>query len=217
MNQNIHKFDTLETWQHAICKHLSRFSSDANLIVPGGSTPIFLFKKFFNEKRFNQLILSDERITSDKERSNFLTISSLTNSNIFKLCDFPISNHKNISLNKISDALNKIKHPDIALLGLGDDGHYASIFPSTEVIENDKSNNLKIISTKIGDNFEYRITLSEKYIKRTNEILFIAKGKNKYDLINKIENKSEEVINLPIGKLINSYNGKLNIMYCVND
>ena len=47
MNQNIHKFDTLETWQNAICKHLSRFSSDANLIVPGGSTPIFLFKKFF--------------------------------------------------------------------------------------------------------------------------------------------------------------------------
>ena len=113
--------------------------------------------------------------------------------------------------------MNKIKHPDIALLGLGDDGHYASIFPSTEVIENDESNNLKIISTKIGDSFEYRITLSEKYIKRTNEILFIAKGKNKYDLINKIENKSEEVINLPIGKLINSYNGKLNIMYCVND
>ena len=61
------------------------------------------------------------------KRSNFLTIS-LTNSNIFKLCDFPISNYKNISLNKISDALNKIKHPDIALLGLGDDGHYASIF-----------------------------------------------------------------------------------------
>ena len=217
MNQNIHKFDTVANWQNAICNHLSCFSPDANLIVPGGSTPIFLFKKFFNEKTFNQLILSDERITNDKERSNFLTISSLTNSNIFKLCDFPISSHKNISLHKISDALNKIKHPDIALLGLGDDGHYASIFPSTEVIENDESNNLKIISAKIGDSFEYRITLSEKYIKRTNEILFIAKGKNKYDLINKIENKSKEVINLPIGKLINSYNGKLNIMYCVND
>ncbi len=76
---------------------------------------------------------------------------------------------------------------------------------------------MKIISAKIGDSFEYRITLSEKYIKRTIGILFIAKGRNKYDLINTIDNKSEEVINLPIGKLINSYNGKLNIMYCVND
>ena len=64
--------------------------------------------------------------------------------------------------------MNKIKHPDIALLGLGDDGHYASIFPSTEVIENDESNNLKIISAKIGDSFEYRITLSEKYIKKNH-------------------------------------------------
>ena len=66
MNQNIHKFDTVANWQNAICNHLSCFSPDANLIVPGGSTPIFLFKKFFNEKTFNQLILSDERITNDK-------------------------------------------------------------------------------------------------------------------------------------------------------
>ena len=217
MSLNIHHFRGIDDWKMAIFEKLDKFSNGSNIIIPGGETPNFLYEEYFLRKNFRKFILSDERITSDKNRSNYLKISNTIKTFVFQLCDFPINGYKEININQISRMLLELQHPNIALLGIGSDGHYASIFKSMEIIKTDKANNLKIISTDIEGIPEYRITLSENYIKKTKEIMFIAKGKNKYELIKKIESKSAEVADLPISDLISSYNGNLNIMYCIND
>ena len=51
----------------------------------------------------------------------------------------------------------------------------------------------------------------------TNEIIFLIKGKSKSEIVGLIEGNVSEIMHLPIGKLIKSYNGRLSVYYCPND
>jgi len=216
MSLNIQKFKHVEEWKQAIFKILDRLPDSSNIIVPGGETPLFLYEQYFNNRCFGSLVLSDERITANSLESNFISISSLTSANIFSLCKFPIDDYKTIDLNEISTKLSLLDHPKLAILGLGEDGHYASIFPNSLTLAEDTKGRVKI-TTKGNLTDQFRVSLSENYIQMTNEIIFLIKGRSKSEIVGLIEGNASEIMHLPIGKLIKSYNGRLSVYYCPND
>mgnify|MGYP001173640714 FL=1 len=215
MSFKIKKFNIESKWKEAIISKLNYVDSDS-IVVPGGKTPLFLYKEYFSKKLSNILIPSDDRLTEDITKSNYNFIKSYSKTRVIKLCEFPVSDYKDVNLNKISDSILSCQPPNIGLLGLGDDGHFASIFPNSKTIKEDSNGVVRIIYSESSDQ-KYRVTLTEKFIKSIQELLFIVKGQSKFKIINKIKENLSSIKHLPIGKLIQSYDGKLNIMYCVND
>jgi len=72
---------------------------------------------------------------------------------------------------------------DLILLGMGDDGHTASLFPSEPVLhENDKW----VSAYYLESQSMYRITLTAPLINRANEIVVITFGESKAHALNEV-------------------------------
>jgi 6-phosphogluconolactonase len=74
---------------------------------------------------------------------------------------------------------------DLVCLGIGDDGHTASLFPGgKETAENEKW----VVNSVAPDNFPVkdRISLTFPFINKAKNVMFIVSGKNKGDLIKKV-------------------------------
>lgn len=66
--------------------------------------------------------------------------------------------------------------PDLIILGLGDDGHIASLFPGQSWIE---ENSRMVISTVSPFNGQKRVTITKKVIESADKIIVLASGKGK--------------------------------------
>ncbi len=92
---------------------------------------------------------------------------------------------------------------DIMLLGVGTDGHTASLFPGTDAL---KIKNKMVVPVHNENLKSWRVTMTFPVINNSKDILIIAEGKEKTGIIDKIFN--DENTPLPI-KNINALNGKL--------
>lgn len=98
---------------------------------------------------------------------------------------------------------------DIIILGLGKDGHIASLFPNSKLL-NEK--NKWVLFTPPKNGF-MRITLSLPLINKAKHILFLILGSEKKDILNrliKLKRKGAITKNLP-ATLVNKRKG--NIIY----
>jgi 6-phosphogluconolactonase len=71
---------------------------------------------------------------------------------------------------------NQIIRFDVVLLGLGEDGHTASIFPGTKVVNEEKA---FVAAVYIPHLSLWRVTLTYRSINNAREILFLVSGKKK--------------------------------------
>ncbi len=78
--------------------------------------------------------------------------------------------------------------PRLCLLGLGQDGHFASIFPKTEDILPNFSRKHPVIATQASEGvaIQERISLTTEYILQSEEI-YILIGPDKQDILQKIQ------------------------------
>jgi len=164
-------------------KNLSRKKKKLNkrfsFVLTGGASPINLYKSLSKAKidwTNIDLFWGDERFVSSKSNnSNYNLVKkyllnkiNIKNKNIYKIN----TNKKNVS-SAAEDYQNKIKSYfknkkicfDLILLGMGLDGHIASLFPN-----NIKLNKLKIVSPVIRKDFK-RITLNIKTINNSRKII----------------------------------------------
>ena len=59
MSFKIKKFNIESKWKEAIISKLNYVDSDS-IVVPGGKTPLFLYKEYFSKKLSNILIPSED-------------------------------------------------------------------------------------------------------------------------------------------------------------
>lgn len=162
-----------------------------NIMFSGGSTFIEFYKKILKIKKIEKInfILSDERIVKDNNLLNSYNIKKnffsknkrLLKKNFF----FDIKNYINASkknlLQKLKRDYDSMKISiDLAFLGVGNDGHVASIFEK----KNKKypQNNLFCISKKRGEKF-FRVSFKLNYIINLKKIIFVIYGKEKKHLV----------------------------------
>jgi 6-phosphogluconolactonase len=72
---------------------------------------------------------------------------------------------------------------DIILLGLGENGHTASLFPGTPVINSNKKG---VEEVYLEEEEMYRVTMTAPLINLARRVLFLVTGKNKADILQKI-------------------------------
>ena len=107
-------------------------------------------------------------------------------------------------MNKIN-MNNNFPSFDLIILGLGDDGHTASIFPN-QMKTLDTNNCCEVALHPISN--QKRITLTKNTINNAKNIVFHVTGKNKSSVVDKLINKLGKYKNYP-AHYIKPNNGNL--------
>lgn len=183
--------------------------------LSGGKTPVPLYRKLSRKKDMPwnkvHVFLADERfVPYEDECNNYFMINEtfLSHVNIPKKNIHPVSTAENTSLK----AAQKYEHEllsffgskegmlprfDLVLLGIGEDGHTASIFPGDPAVK--ETGRLAVaVSPRDRTNIE-RITLTLPVINNAENVMFLANGKNKAAIIKKVTDGRNK--NLPAGKV----------------
>ena len=189
-------------------------------VVPGGKTPIlfyqYLAKRLDDWSKIN-LLLSDERIVNENSpesnsgmiEKNFL---NLINKRIQKPYFVPIMNgflpkqSKEI-INSLNSIYNTLMSPKAAFLGIGTDGHTASIFSDY----NDSNHQPFILVNRPNDPYQ-RVSVSSKILSKIPLLVFLVAGKEKKNILQQIINPSQNNNALPVQNVINSAQDKVIIL-----
>ena len=99
---------------------------------------------------------------------------------------------------------------DLILLGMGEDGHTASLFPWTSVLE---ETNRIASSTYVDRLGEYRLTLTAQTINHAANVVFLISGESKSSILKEVLEGEYQPQRLP-SQLIRPVNGRL--LFIVN-
>jgi len=196
--------------------------SSFSIVVPGGTTPSYFFRilaKSLVDWQKITIILSDERMVPVYHRaSNYGMIKKFFLEELDddkhpqvlpEMEKFRSENFGNII--QETNILLKEKTPvSQAFLGLGSDGHIASLFP--EKNNTSGSNTSPYFFNKVdGESFR-RMSLSMAFIQQIPELIFLVSGKSKQEVLKSIIDSEKSMLKSPALRLIKNYCGRLNIL-----
>ena len=211
---NIKKFENINTLESTLVKKISLCVSDAikkygdaRILLSGGSTPINLYSLLSKENvdwGKVKIGLVDERFVDQK--SEYSNESHIKNNLVKNWAKTAILSsmvccidNELLNLEMVSNSYSCfMERTDFTLLGMGNDGHTASIFPNDK--ESDElmnSINIGVYSTK-APNYPYnRITCSKEFIAKSNAIVLFFTGVHKFNVL-----KNSSNTNLPISYFV---------------
>ena len=208
-----------ELSSYIISKYILR---GKNIAISGGSTPIMLFKEISKKLTKKEKIESnfywiDERcVLPNSKESNFKTANdylfnkiNIDKKNIYRIIgeNNPDDEQKRYTelLENNLKSINKLPSIDLSILGIGNDGHTASIFPY-QMKKFIDFNTCFIGTHPISK--QKRISLSQNIINNSSEIIFHVTGKNKSDVVDEIINERRNYKSYPASYIKPSF-GKL--------
>ncbi|MGR3176316.1 MAG: 6-phosphogluconolactonase [Candidatus Scalindua sp.] len=97
---------------------------------------------------------------------------------------------------------------DIILLGIGEDGHTASLFPGTDAVEERKLYTVAVFVPRLDT---WRVTLTFPVLNAAREVLFLAAGRSKSDIVQRIISIKQPAKEFP-ASMVNPENGTLHWM-----
>jgi len=178
----------------------------------GGNTPVLLFDKLakigLDKMNYDPMHVfwGDERcVPPDHPESNYgnawnsiLRYLDIPGQNIHRIKGEEDPDDERVRYEEILKIYLPVKNDlprfDLILLGIGSDGHIASIFPDQmEVLESDS---LCAVTKEPGTGHK-RITLTGSVINNAKKILFLVTGKSKAEIVEKILRKGEGFEKLP--------------------
>ena len=187
-----------------------------NVVLAGGSTPKSLYQFLSDEEFKNELDWSrcffyfgDERnVLPDDAESNF----RMANENLLKpleISEFNIFRWhtedkdaekiaedytENIDIAFALDEVEKFPRFDLILLGMGADGHTASLFPYTEALHETEKIAVANYVEKLND---WRFTLTFPTINNARNIMFLVAGEEKAETLRDVLEGEFEPERLP--------------------
>jgi len=166
-----------------------------SFVLTGGDSPIKLYKHLAKSKKINwkkiDFFIGDERYVKENSKNSNIAMCKkylLNKIKISKKQIYSISTEKFSIKDSVINYENKIKKYfsdknirfDLILLGIGNDGHIASLFRNNII-----KNNKKIVKFVKRKDF-LRISLTLKCINNSKNIFLWAPGKKKSYIIKKI-------------------------------
>jgi len=174
---------------------------NVSLIVSGGSSPIQIFKDLSAmETEWDEINISlvDDRVVDKNHTdSNEKLVNDLLITNKAKDANF-------ISICNQSDELTHLNRPfNVMLLGMGEDGHFASLFPeliATNFQYFDISKKAEIFFTEpMGNPCHKRVSMNLSMILQSEAIFLLVSNQKKMEVLNHAQNDKS----LPLYYLLN--------------
>ena len=210
----------------AFSSYFVKFVEGKDLVhvaLSGGSTPKIVFDVLASEhgNKINwsniHFYWGDERcVPPDDDQSNY----KMTVDHLFSKIEVPKENiHRILGENDPSseamryanlleinlDRVAGIPQFDLVILGMGDDGHTASIFPHE--IELWEAEDHCVVATH-PDSGQERVSINGKVINTSKEVAFLVTGQGKAEKIEVITQQKEGFEKYP-ASLVNPNSGKL--------
>jgi 6-phosphogluconolactonase len=212
--QNVCVFDrkddissfVIKTWREISQKGIER-KGLFSVALSGGKTPINLYRKLPGVKEMlpwekTHIFLVDERfVPFEHNDSNYRMLKEtlldhipILPGNIHSipterstLQGSAIAYEEDI---KIFFNLQSGQYPefDLILLGIGEDGHTASLFPGSPVLKEEERLTAAVV---LDETRHSRVTLTLPVINHAKHILFLVVGKNKAPALRKIVDKKD--------------------------
>lgn len=177
-----------------------------SIALSGGNTPKKLYELLAKEPYVNKLnwknifvFWSDERYVSfsDEENNSHMAAVTLLNhvpipqENIFPV---PINFEPEKAASRYEKMIRsffKETEPrfDLILLGIGNDGHTASLFPGTDILEEKKT---LVKEVYLEEKKMYRVSFTLPLINKAKHVIFLVTGKGKAAIIGKLFSKKDK-------------------------
>lgn len=234
MERRIKKFETAKDLSEGLAKNLkeeikkkSGIKEKFFLSLSGGSTPRLLFK-ILADPPFAQdinwdyvhLFWGDERcVPPEDDESNY----GMTKNLLLDKIKIPQENIHRIKGEAIPEGeasryseeikntvliKNGLPRFDYIILGMGEDGHTASLFPGKElhaVSQNISGVAEKTINTDNGEKVQKRISLTKDAICNGGKILFLVTGNKKAQTLSEIIKEKPSSNNYPAAGIHNIF------------
>ncbi|MEI8224748.1 MAG: 6-phosphogluconolactonase [Bacteroidota bacterium] len=191
-----------------------------SVALSGGSTPELLFSLLgdhFSKSvpwEFVHFFWGDERCVSpDNPESNY----GMTRRKLLEKINIPSSNIHRIrgeddpekeasrysaEISENTGKRNGLPLFNLVILGLGEDGHTASIFPENkELLNSDKICEVAVHPLTL----QKRITLTGRVINNADSVNFLVTGAKKADIVEKIIKKNPIALNFPASFIVPVY------------
>lgn len=201
----------LEAWAQECIRTQNRFL----MALAGGSTPRRVYELWASTSRLNwpqvDLVFGDERcVPPDHPDSNYGMVKQALIGNLPR----PPRVHRMPGEDADPDhaalqyerTLNKLMEPeegvDLALLGIGADGHTASLFPESPALEEMER---RCVATTAPDGKSRRLTLTFAELRRAQRIMFLVVGKDKAKILREVLEGDLNPLKLPSQNLLRDY------------
>lgn len=186
-------------------------NKEAFFLVSGGSTPVKLFQVLSQQDISWDKVtvgLVDERfVANNNEFSNELLVKTHLLQNFATKASFigmvqdtenESSNLEICNKNYLPFSQNKT---NVTILGMGEDGHTASLFPNDSASEKDLDGNdiAQIISTTAPNFPNKRISCNKNLLLNSSNIYLMLVGESKIEVLNKAQSE-----NYPIAKFLDA-------------
>lgn len=194
-----------------------------SLVLAGGSTPKLLYRVLSSDEYTDQInwskvdiFFGDERcVPPDHPDSNYKMAAEtllkrvpLPGDNIYRMRGEIDPNEAAIEYGKMLKERFDDLGPDFTLLGMGDDGHTASLFPHTEALNETRHRCVAHFVKNSTTGESWRITLTAPFLNRSREIFVMVAGAGKARAVTQVFEGPREPQKFPI-QLIQPESGKI--------
>ncbi|NJK91188.1 MAG: 6-phosphogluconolactonase [Blastochloris sp.] len=221
-----HKFTSESDWIDALIRKWQEIGTEAlqsrgtfYVSLSGGSSPASLYRALASTDwpwSSTVMFIGDERwVSSEHKDSNYHMIYECFyphkvrlerwRTELAKPEEAATDYHK-----RLCKELGQPPRFDLALLGVGNDGHTASLFPGTPALLEEEH---YTTSNWVPQMDSMRLTMTYRLFYQAREILFVSKGASKQEWLDKLEKRTDTTF--PAAR-IESKSGLLSIYNCVN-
>ena len=175
-----------------------RHQDSFSLVLSGGSTPKGLYRRLTAEPYLSQIhwakvevYFSDERCVPPGHaesnyrmaEENLLSIALIPEASVHRMRGEIEPEAAAIEYGELLKERFGDGGPDLVLLGMGEDGHTASLFPDAPALEERKHRCVANHVEKLG---AWRITLTAPFINRARRVVILVSGGAKSDALREV-------------------------------
>lgn len=187
-------FESIETLRHAVCDAITQSANEAiakrgkfSIVLAGGNTPRAVYRLLrdlpMDWPKWH-IYHGDERcLPPDHEDRNSLMVEQVwldyVNIPTNQVHDIPAELGPVSGAKAYAEVLKDIATFDLVLLGLGEDGHTASLFPNHTV---DNSADAVPVFNSPKPPSE-RVSISQNRLNNSHEVIFLVTGAGKQEAV----------------------------------